>query len=582
MLNGGAAREAAQDQEAVARTRAEDLDRLLGDPADEANPVGYARLLESDETGEPSEAGEKLLDSFGLNAEFVPTRLGGRLDGIDTLARVLRQVFRRDVGLGLGYGVTSFMAAVNGWTAGSEQQQRRLAGILLGGGKVSVAYHELAHGNDLLRNEFRADPEAGGYRLQGSKQVINNAERATAWMLFGRTSPAPGSRSHSVLLVEKEGLDPDRWRTLPRYSTVGVRGCRLSGLEFDECPVPASALVGTEGQGVELALRSFQVTRSALPAMAVGAADTSLRTVVRFAVGRKLYRRSVMEIPHAGATLVNAFLDLLTCDSLAITGTRALHLLPEETSVLSAAVKYLVPKILGESLYDLSIVLGARFYLREGEFGAFQKNLRDMPVLSLGHAGAAACQATMIPQLPRLARRAWFQGEAAPGDLFRLRAGLPSLPFGRLALASGRDSMAASLVAAAEEPPGGSPEEKAVHALAVDMADELRQLRERCADLAPQDRTALAGPASFALSDRYALLMAAASVLGVWRQARSTGDSFLADPAWAAGALHRLARRLGRPAADLPPSCESRLHDEVLRRFRDGHSYDLYDSPIAG
>ncbi|WP_405404630.1 acyl-CoA dehydrogenase [Streptomyces sp. NBC_01104] len=569
-------------QEARVVARVAELEQRLGDPTDERGEVSHARLLEADEAGELSEPGERALDELVLNADFVPRAHGGRLERIDTLVRVMRQVFRRDIALGLGYGVTSFMAGVNVWASGDDEQRARLARLLLDGGKVSVAYHELAHGNDFVRNEFRAEPVPGGYRLDGAKQVINNADRARAWVLFSRTDPAPGSRSHSVLFAERDGLDEDRYRVLPRYDAVGVRGCHLSGLDFDGCQVPSSALVGEQGKGVELALRAFQITRSAVPGMALGATDTNLRTVVGFALGRQLYRRSAMEIPHARATLSAAFLDLLICDSLSLAATRAVHVLPEETSVYAAAVKYLVPKMLTDAMYDLSIVLGARFYVREGEFGIFQKHVRDLPVLSLGHAGSAACQATIIPQLSRLAKRAWFAGDPAPPTLFRFREDLPPIPFDRLTLASGRDSLSASLVAAVDELPSSTPEERAVHGSALRMMDELRQIQEQSRGLEPQDRTALASPGSFALADRYAVLLAAASVIGVWQQARDGDDPFLADPAWAAAALQRLGRRLGRPLPDLPESCERRVHEEVLHRFHENRSYDLYNTPLAG
>ncbi|GGY05497.1 acyl-CoA dehydrogenase family protein [Streptomyces hiroshimensis] len=576
--------EAGSGQEDRAAARVAELEERFGDPTGTAGALTYARLLEADEAGELPEAGERLLDELALNADFVPAAHGGRLERIDTLVRVMRQVFRRDIALGLGYGVTSFMAGVNVWSSGSEAQQRRLAALLLAGGKVSVAYHELAHGNDFVRNEFEARPGAsGGYVLHGAKQVINNADRAAAWVLFSRTDPGPGSRSHSVLFVERDGIDRDTYRVLPRYDAVGVRGCHLSGLDFDGCPVPASSLVGEQGRGVELALRAFQITRSAVPGMALGAADTSLRTVVRFALGRRLYRRSVMDIPHARATLGNAFLDLLTCDSLSLAATRAVHLLPEETSVYAAATKYLVPKTLTDAMNDLSIVLGARFYVREGEFGIFQKHVRDLPVLSLGHAGSAACQATIIPQLPRLARRAWFRDAPAPDALFRLRGDLPGIPFDRLTLASGRDGLSARLVAAIDELPSGTPAQRSVHGTALRLMDELRQVQEESLALAPQDRTALASPAGFALADRYAVLLAAASVVGVWQQAAAAGDDpFLAAPEWAAAALHRLSARLGHRPADLPGGCEEAVHAEVLRRFHERRSYDLYNTPLAG
>lgn len=571
------------DQEAQVAARVAELEKRLGDPNSDGNDVSYAQLLKADEAGEMSAAGESILDDVVLNADFVPRENGGRLERIDTLVRVMRQVFRRDVALGLGYGVTSFMAGVNVWTSGSAEQKQRLARIMLDGGKVSVAYHELAHGNDFVRNEFEARPApGGGYLLNGEKQVINNADRAAAWVLFSRTSAAPGARSHSVVLAERAGLDADTYSVLPRYGAAGVRGCHLSGLHFEDTPVPADALVGDTGQGVELALRAFQITRSAVPGMALGAADTSLRTVVSFALGRELYRKSVMDIPHARATLSGAFLDLLIGDSLSLAATRAVHLLPEETSVYAAATKYLVPKMLTETMHDLSIVLGARFYVREGEFGIFQKHIRDLPVLSLGHAGSAACQATIIPQLARLARRSWFNADPAPASLFRLRDDLPGIPFDRLTLASGRDSLSASLVASVDELPSSSPVERAVHSVALKMMDELRQLQEASLALAPENRTALASPGTFALADRYAVLLAAASVIGVWQQARGGDDPFLADPGWLAAVLHRLARRLGQQPPDLPASVDAGVHEEVLRRYRERRSFDLYATPLAG
>ncbi|MEV4441666.1 acyl-CoA dehydrogenase, partial [Streptomyces sp. NPDC049577] len=518
-----------------------------------------------------------------------------RLDRADTLARVLRSVFRRDASLGLGYGVTSFLAAVAVWAAGTPAQRRRTADLLLGGGRLAIAYHELAHGNDFVRNEFAAVPQHGGragFRLDGRKEVINNAARAEAMVLFSRTSPEPGPRSHSVLLVDGTRLPRDRFTRLPRYETTGVRGCVIGGFDFHDCPVPADALVGTLGQGVELALRSFQITRSAVPGMVLGGADTALRTVVGFAVERQLYGRSVFDIPHARATLAGAFADLLICDCLALVGTRAVHLLPEQTSVYAAAVKYLVPKLLQETVYDLSIVLGSHFYVRDGAYGVFQKHVRDLPMTSLGHAGTAACQATLIPQLPRLARAFWCSGDGeAPRALFRVHDDLPALDTGRLALAANGDALAASLVVLADrlatEDAGADGPLGVVRDLAGALTGELRALRDTCRAMRPHDRTALASPEVYALADRYALVLAGAACLGVWHAQRhdvpGRGPSaFLADPAWTAAALARICRRLGLPVPGDAADCTAGLLPEVLERFHDRRSYDLYDTPLAG
>nr|MDT0664874.1 hypothetical protein [Micromonospora sp. DSM 115978] len=271
---------------------------------DTANPVGFAAFAAADERAELLVDGEELLAQWRCNAQFVPVELGGRLDTADRLARALRPVFRRDAALGLGYGVTSLMAAVNVWAAGSASQRARVAELLLAERRVAVAFHELDHGNDLLASVLsaRPDPAAGGHRrllLSGSKQVVNNVHRAEAIVLFARTADAPGARSHSSLLVPTDGFAADaRVRQLPRYRTAGVRGVRLGGVAFDDAPVDADTVLGRLGDGVETALRAFQLTRAVLPGMALGAVDTTIRTVLRFARARQLYGTTVADLPH--------------------------------------------------------------------------------------------------------------------------------------------------------------------------------------------------------------------------------------------------------------------------------------------
>jgi len=71
-------------------------------------------------------------------------------------------------------------------------------------------------------------------------------------------------------------------------------------------------------------------------------------------------------------------------------------------------------------------------------------------------------------------------------------------------------------------------------------------------------------------------------VLGVWLEAQGGPDAFLADPSWAVEALYRLARRLGQKLPELPGGCAERVHEEVLRRFSESRSYDLYASRLIG
>ncbi|MEU3984648.1 acyl-CoA dehydrogenase [Streptomyces sp. NPDC026672] len=567
------------DRAARADARIARLEALLGDPSDPGNPAGHRALLRADRQAALSADAEGLLDDFGMSHEFVPTALGGRLDSAETLLRVLRPVFRRDVALGVGYGMTTFMAASDVWMEGDAGQRGWLARLLLGGSKAAIAQHETAHTNDFVRSGVRAGERLDGLVITGAKPVVNNLRRADALVLYCRTEPQPGADGrHSVVLLDPHTLPPDRYRVTPRPAGLGLRGCFFAGVELDECPVPHSSLLGPFGGGVVTALRSAQISRTLAGSLAAAAVDTALRTAVLVDRGHGPVRG---DPGRTAGILAGAFVNLLLYDCLAVATTRALHLLPAETSVYSAAVKLLLPRVLNDTLYDLTTVLGSQIYIRDGTIGIFQKNLRDVPVLGLGHADTVACQATIVPQLRALAEDSWFSGAEAPAELFRPGGELTPFDYGGLALACGRDSLSATLLATAASLPGATPVERALRELAGRMTAELHELRGQVLALPPVTGSCPVGPAWYALTDRYVLVLAAACVLGVWQHNRNGPDPFLADPAWAAAALQRIAQRLGTPA-DLPAECTARIHREVLIRYRTRRSFDLYNSPIPG
>ncbi|MEU3495172.1 acyl-CoA dehydrogenase [Kitasatospora cineracea] len=567
----------------VTETPADLLDAALGDPWDAANPVGFTGILAADERQEMFAEGERRLDAFGLNAEFVPVRHGGRLGRADRLAAALRTLWRRDPCLGLGYGFSSFIASVNLWSAGDEQQRRTAAGMLLDNRKIASVYHELAHGNDFAHAEFAARPApGGGWLLNGTKEIVTNFRRADALVVFARTDEARGSRSHSQFFVRKDGLPDGALRYLDRFPSSGMRGVQLGGGRFTDCPVPDGALLGEPGRGIETALKSFQLTRSIIPSMCVGPLDTALRTAVGFALERRLYGGAAADLPYVRTVLGRAFADLLAVDAFTTVVVRALQVLPEETPVLASASKYLASRMLLDTLEELRGVLGAQSYLREGPYAVFQKMARDVAPATFGHASRSACLVTVLPQLPRLARRAWFASAPAPAGLFDLDADLPELDFGLLAAGSPHtDGLAATLVETAERLGGRGPAGR----LAARFRDELAALREECRALAPQDITIGASPRAHAAAGRYTVVLAAAAVLGVWWHGQGGPRPELQDEAALLAALDRLDRRLpGRSVltaaerADL----DRQLFDRAVERFADRRLFDLTARHIPG
>jgi alkylation response protein AidB-like acyl-CoA dehydrogenase len=558
------------------------LEAALGDPFDPANPHGHLALLRADDARAVPEATEDLLTRSGLAAEFVPHDLGGRLTDLERLARVLRPLFRRDLALGYGFGITSLFAASSVWTAGDGDQRRALARVLLDGGRVSIVHREVAHANAILRHELTAvRTPGGGFLLSGRKDAVINADRADVFVTYARTADTgDGPGSHSVLMLGPGAPAGGEVRRLGRVDTSGMRGAHFSGLELDGVALPGTALVGAVGDGVSLALRSFQISHCLIPGTVLAGVDGVLRQAVHAATEN---RPDGQPARRGHRALAGVFADLLACDAMAVTGLRALSLLPRDAYLLAAAVKYTMPDLLREDLEELATVLGARGYDRGPLYGGFQKLARDLPMAGLGHSGTAVCQAVLVPQLPALARTAWFRTPEPPAELFRPGAPLPAFDHRRLAHSGTDDLLTAVLVGAAGRLGDGSAHEPltaALAGLARTFVGELRGLSALCAAL-PAAGGAAFDPQACALADRYALVLAAAACLGVWEGQAGSG-SFLEQPAWAVLALSRIGRRLGAPVPDLPPGAVESVLAEVLGRCRDRRSLDLYGTQLAG
>lgn len=562
--------------------RADALEQHLGDPHDPANPLGFRQILAADERAEMFGDGERALDVYGLGAEFIPPQYGGRLTRLDELVEIMRTVYRRDPCLGLGYGASSFIAAVNIWTAGSDEQCRWVADLLLRHRKVSVAYHELAHGNDMGGTEFEALQGPDGLVLNGRKEVVTNLQRSDAVVMFARTDRRPGSRSHSQILVDKARIPEGRMHYLPRFASSGMRGVELGGIEFHDCPLAADSIVGVQGHGLETALKSFQITRTTLVAMFTGMLDTGLRTTLHHLGARRLYGRTALELPEVRSVLAAAHADLLVCDAFSTVAARAIHLVPAETGIYAQAVKYFISRILMDAMHRLSTLLGAHFYIREGEHAIFQKLLRDIQPAGFGHAARAACQMSLLPQLPLLARRSWPAEQPAPEELFRLDAPLPPIPFDQLAVsAGGRERLSSSLAAGLAAEPAVGRDHPEVRSIGRYLGGELRRLIEECAHLPAAERSVAASSASYDLTHRYVNVLVAAACLELWRTNQNHPDPFLRDPAWLAATLTRIPLRPGSPSGRLPEHLERPLFDELIERYESATSLGLVRRRLA-
>ncbi|MEK7322197.1 MAG: acyl-CoA dehydrogenase, partial [Pseudomonadota bacterium] len=404
------------------------------------------------------------------------------------------------------------------------------------------------------------------------------------------------TRSLSLYKLEKRDHDPAQYSNPPRVKTLGLRGCDISGIRFHDCLVPESSRVGAVGEGLELALRAFQVTRTLCAGLSLAAADTALRVTMDFAVKRKLYGGTVFTIPMARRMLSDAFLDMLICDCMATAAARGLHVSTEQFSVWSAVVKYFVPVTLERATQQLSVVLGARHFIRERHHsGIFQKMLRDGGVVSLFDGSTQVCLHALGLQLRHLVktRRREQDGDdtarsARLTTIFCLDETLPVFDGTKLDLFSrGHDDVMQGLLAAVtairdlHDADGVEPALLGHLQHLAGLAAEALHDFDTSVDAAAAAGLHPQSPELFDLAARYAALHAVSACLKMWLHNRSRLGTFFADGAWLVLVLERLLSQLRPLNLQLPEAYRQRVADRLAELFNENRLFSIVPLALA-
>ena len=267
---------------------AAEFEAYLGDPHDPGSRMPFSRILELDEAGQYPYSFVSQLRRWGTHEYSMPTAQGGRGAGnVETGFQLMRLVARRDPTTATALVVTN-LAFMPVWIAGSDEQKRYLIEEMKRGGCLSWGLSERAHGSDLLANEMRAEKVEGGYLLTGEKWLIGNATVGDKMSVFARTGERIGPAAFSVFVLEKWKTPAETIEELPMQKLHGLRAMDLSGLRLNRAFVPDSALLGAEGQGLEITLKATQTARAVISSLAMSAVDTALRHTLDFTEGRIL------------------------------------------------------------------------------------------------------------------------------------------------------------------------------------------------------------------------------------------------------------------------------------------------------
>ena len=594
---------------------AEQLEQALGNPQQTESLMSFQHTAELDEAEQFPHEEIAWLYNWGLQNYYIPTACGGKFTSFEEFVAGVRVLSRRDLNISIAF-TTLFWSFLT-WMAGSNEQKEKLSHLMREEHTaMCLAYSEREHGSDLVGGSVTATKVDGGYLLNGEKWPINRATISGVTYVLARTDPEGGNRGLSLFMVEKDLLDAGQYYNLPKIKTHGIRAADMSGIGFSDCFIPDSMLLGKEGHGLELGLKGFQITRALCAAFSQGAADTTMRTTLNFAVNRKLYNKTVIDMPHARRTLSNAFIDMLICDCVNIGAARGFHVATDQFSVWSAVDKYFVPVTLEQVMKETSVVLGSRFYMRdEHDSGVFQKALRDSAIISMFDGSAAVNLHALILQRRQLAK-ARVRIRKKPEKLaavqkrlaqsFSLAQQVPTFEPTKLELISrGADDVMQGIegtiakLEALHEPSESSLDSLRSDASTSDqtvISQVLELSRIILEELDAQDEQITQSAfehghdqsfESFDLAKHYCRLHAAMACILMWlhnRELAELGDFFMKGE-WLVISLHRLLAHFRMTpllsTGNLPASYHENVAQELLRLHKEDKMFSIVPFQLA-
>lgn len=310
----------------------------------------------------PQEALNALIEA-GMQAPHVDEQYGGM--GIDALGTciVIEEVARVCASSSLIPAVNKLgsMPVILG--GGEEIKAKYLPKLASGEAMFSYGLSEREAGSDTASMKTKAKRDGDHYVLNGQKSWITNAGESEFYTVLAVTDPdGERGRNISAFVVEKsdEGFsfgEPER--------KLGIKGSPTRELHFDNCRIPADRIVGAEGEGLKIALRTLDHTRVTIGAQAVGIAQGALDYAVGYVKERQQFGKAIAEFQAIQFMLADMAMKVETARQMVYVAAAKSERQDADLSFFGAAAKCFASDVAMEVTTDAVQLLGGAGYVKD-------------------------------------------------------------------------------------------------------------------------------------------------------------------------------------------------------------------------
>ena len=331
----------------------------------------------------------KMLGEIGFMGMMVPEEWGGA--GFDALSYSLaeEEISREDASAGVVMSVNNSLVCqlLMDW-ANDDQKEKYLKKLASGEWLGAFSLSEPQAGSDASNLLCTAKRDGDHYVLNGIKNWVTSGINSNVVIVFAVIEKGIGYKGVSAFIVEK-GIDG--FTTGKKENKLGIRASDTCELYFDDCRIPAENLIGKEGDGFKIAMKTLDGGRIGIASQALGIGRAALEESVRYAQERKQFGKPISTFGAIREKIAKMSINL---DAARLLTHKAAVLKDKKQpySKVSAQAKWLASKTAMEAATECVQIFGGYGYMQE--YGV-ERLMRDAKITQI-YEGTSEIQLLVI------------------------------------------------------------------------------------------------------------------------------------------------------------------------------------------
>jgi alkylation response protein AidB-like acyl-CoA dehydrogenase len=344
---------------------------------------------ELDESGEFPWEVVKVMASSDIYGVYIPEEYGGFGGGVLEMCIATEEFSRVCGGIALAFAASALGAYPILLFGSDAQKQKYLPPIAQGEKLAAFALTEANAGSDAGAIETRAVADGDEYVLNGTKQWITNGGEADTYTVIARTKKSSGIRGISAFIVEG---DTPGFSFGKKENKMGIRASATRELVFQDCRIPKENLLGREGTGFMVAMRTFDISRPGVAAQALGIAQGAFDEAVKYARHREQFGQPIASFQGLQFMLADMATQIEAARALVYASARLIDSGEKSIAKLSSMAKVFASDVAMKVTTDAVQVLGGYGYMKEYPV---EKMMRDAKITQI-YEGTNQIQRSII------------------------------------------------------------------------------------------------------------------------------------------------------------------------------------------